>query len=85
VPNPLALRALRKASRILGGEERLRALLDAPPGRFSRWLQGAEPVPQPVLLMLFDFLSDMEDMATADSNSFILLSGRQDEQRRGWQ
>jgi hypothetical protein len=80
VPNPLALRALRKASRILGGEERLRALLDAPPGAFSRWVQGAEAVPQPVLLMLIDFLSDME----TESNSFILLSGRQDEQRRGW-
>jgi hypothetical protein len=78
VPNPLALRALRKASRILGGEERLRAMLDAPPGAFSRWLQGAESVPQPVLLMLIDFLSDME----SDANSFILLSGRQDERRR---
>ena len=56
----LQLRALRKAARILGGEERLRALLDAPPGAFSRWLQGVEPVPLPVFLMLVDFLADME-------------------------
>ena len=54
------LRALRKAARILGGEERLRALLDAPPGAFARWMQGAEPVPTPVFLMIVDFLSDME-------------------------
>ena len=56
----LQLRALRKAARILGGEERLRALLDAPPGAFSRWVQGAEPVPLPVFLMLVDFLADLE-------------------------
>ena len=54
------LRALRKAARILGGEDRLRALLDAPPGAFARWMQGAEPVPTPVFLMIVDFLSDME-------------------------
>jgi hypothetical protein len=54
------LRALRKAARILGGEERLRALLDAPPGAFARWMQAAEPVPTPVFLMIVDFLSDME-------------------------
>ena len=79
MPTPLALRALRKASRILGGEARLCAVLDAPPGVFSRWMAGAAPVPEPVALMLIDFLSDME---TAP-NSFILSSGRQDEQR--WQ
>ena len=54
------LRALRKAARILGGEERLRALLDVPPGAFSRWMQGSEPMPTPVFLMIVDFLSDME-------------------------
>jgi hypothetical protein len=53
-------RALRKAARILGGEERLRDLLDAPPGAFLRWLQGVEPVPSDVLLMVLDFLADME-------------------------
>ena len=54
------LRALRKAARILGGEDRLRALLDAPPGAFARWMQDLEPVPMPVFLMIVDFLSDME-------------------------
>ena len=53
-------RALRKAARILGGEERLRDLLDAPPGAFLRWMQGAEPVPSDILLMVLDFLADME-------------------------
>ena len=78
MPTPLALRALRRAARILGGGERLRALLDAPSGAFLRWMDGDEPVPEPVLRELLDFLSDME---TAP-NSFILSSGRQDEQRR---
>jgi hypothetical protein len=54
------LRALRKAARILGGDERLRDLLDAPPGAFARWMQGAEPVPTPIFLMIVDFLADME-------------------------
>ena len=57
------LRALRKAARILGGEERLRALLDVPPGAFARWMQGAEPVPTAIFLMIVDFLSDMESGA----------------------
>ena len=54
------LRALRKAARILGGEQRLRDLLDAPPGAFARWMQGAEAVPAPIFLMIVDFLADME-------------------------
>jgi hypothetical protein len=54
------LRALRKAARILGSEERLRELLDVPPGAFSRWMQGAEPVPNHIFLMMVDFLADME-------------------------
>ena len=56
----LQLRALRKAARIVGGEDRLRAMLDAPPGAFARWCQGAEPVPNAVFVMLLDFLADME-------------------------
>ena len=52
--------ALRKAARILGGEERLREVLDAPPGAFARWMQGAEPLPTPVFLTIVDFLADME-------------------------
>jgi hypothetical protein len=53
-------RALRKAARILGGEDRLRQLLDAPPGAFARWMQGVEPPPKAVFLMIVDFLADME-------------------------
>jgi hypothetical protein len=60
----LQLRALRKAARIVGGEERLRAMLDAPPGAFARWWQGAEPVPTTVFLVLVDFLADMESGVT---------------------
>ncbi len=56
----LQLRALRKAARILGSEERLRAMLDVPPGAFLRWMEAAEPLPAPVFMMLLDFLSDME-------------------------
>jgi hypothetical protein len=78
VPTPLALRALRKAARILGGEERLRAMLDAPPGAFRRWVAGDEPVPEPVFQMLLDFLSDME----TGPNSFILSSDGRDERGR---
>ena len=61
------LRALRKAARILGGEERLRALLDAPPGAFLRWMQGDEPVPTSIFLMIVEFLSDMESGAQIES------------------
>jgi len=59
VPN-FQLRALRKAARIVGGEERLREILDAPPGAFSRWMQGAEPMPTATFVMIVQFLSDME-------------------------
>ena len=44
----------------MGGEARLRDLLGAPPGAFLRWLDGAEPMPEPAFAMLLEFLSDME-------------------------
>jgi hypothetical protein len=72
------LRALRKAARILGGEERLRALLDAPPGAFARWMQGAEPVPTPVFLMIVDFLSDMESGVQPFGSAMESLPARPD-------
>ena len=72
------LRALRKAARILGGEERLRALLDAPPGAFARWMQGAEPVPTPVFLMIVDFLSDMESGVQPFGSATEALPARRD-------
>ena len=70
------LRALRKAARILGGEDRLRALLDAPPGAFARWMQGAEPVPTPIFLMIVDFLSDMESGLQPFASASETLAGR---------
>ena len=72
------LRALRKAARILGGEERLRALLDAPPGAFARWMQGAEPVPTPIILMLVDFLADMESGVLPFGSAIGTLPARKD-------
>ena len=72
------MRALRKAARILGGEERLRALLDAPPGAFARWMQGAEPVPTPVFLMIVDFLSDMESGVQPFGSAMETLPARPD-------
>lgn len=71
------LRALRKAARILGGEERLCALLDAPPGAFARWMQGVEPVPMPVFLMIVDFLSDMESGVQPFGSAIEALPTRQ--------
>ena len=70
------LRALRKAARILGGEDRLRALLDAPPGAFARWMQGTEPLPTPVFLMIVDFLSDMESGVQPFGSGMDTLPGR---------
>jgi hypothetical protein len=72
------LRALRKAARILGGEERLRALLDAPPGAFARWMQGTEPLPTPVFLMIVDFLSDMESGVQPFGSAMETLPTRPD-------
>ena len=72
------LRALRKAARILGGEERLCALLDAPPGAFARWMQGAEPVHMSVFLMIVDFLSDMESGVQPFGSAMETLPARPD-------
>ena len=72
------MRALRKAARILGGEERLRALLVAPPGAFARWMQGAEPVPTPIFLMIVDFLSDMESGVQPFGSAMETLPARPD-------
>jgi len=58
--NRLQRRALREGARLLGGDARLRDMLDAPPGAFVRWVEGDEPMPGPTFAMLLDFLSDME-------------------------
>lgn len=44
----------------MGGEARLCDLLGAPPEAYARWLDGAEPIPEPAYAMLLQFLSDME-------------------------
>lgn len=44
----------------MGSEARLRDMLGAPPGAFLRWLDGAEPMPDPAFAMLLEFLADME-------------------------
>ena len=58
------IRALKKASRILGTPERLCALLDAPHAAFYRWLEGRESMPLAYFGLVLDFLSDMESGAT---------------------
>ena len=54
------IRALKKASRILGSPERLCELLDAPHAAFYRWMEGEESMPMGTFGMLLDFLADME-------------------------
>lgn len=44
----------------MGSESRLRDMLDAPPGAFLRWVDGAEPMPDPQFTMLLELLADME-------------------------
>ena len=56
-------RALGKACRIVGDEERVREMLDAPRAAFHRWMDGNEAIPAPYLRMLLDFLADMESGA----------------------
>ena len=58
------VRALKKASRILGSPERLCDLLDAPRAAFHRWMDGEESMPAAHLGLVLDFLSDMEKGAT---------------------
>lgn len=62
--NAFQVRALRKAARIAGSPERVRDILDAPPGAFCRWLEGDEPMPEHFQHMLLEFLSDMESTST---------------------
>ena len=58
------IRALKKASRILGSPERLCDMLDAPRAAFCRWLDGEEPMPAAYFGLVLDFLSDMESGVT---------------------
>ena len=56
-------RVLGKACRIVGDEERVREMLDAPRAAFLRWSEGDEAIPAPYFGMLLDFLADMESGA----------------------
>jgi len=64
VASAFQVRALKKASRILGGPERLCALLDAPRAAFHRWMEGEESMPVAYFGLVLDFLADMEKGAT---------------------
>ena len=63
------IRALKKASRILGSPERLCQLLDAPRAAFQRWLEGEESMPVAYFGLVLDFLSDMESGVTLLTSS----------------
>lgn len=54
------IRALHKASRLLGSPERLCELLDAPRAAFYRWMEGEESMPVAYFGLVLDFLADME-------------------------
>jgi hypothetical protein len=64
VASSFQIRALKKASKILGSPERLCALLDAPRAAFYRWMDGEESMPIAYFGQVLDFLSDMESGVT---------------------
>ena len=64
MPSAFQIRALRKASRILGSPERLCEMLDAPRVAFLRWMEGEESMPMGYFGMVLDFLADMESGVT---------------------
>jgi hypothetical protein len=69
VVSAFQIRALKKASRILGSPERLCELLDAPHAGFYRWMEGEESMPVAYLGLVLDFLSDMESGVTLLTSS----------------
>jgi hypothetical protein len=64
VASAFQIRALKKASRILGSPERLCELLDAPHAAFYRWMEGEESMPVAYFGVVLDLLADMEKGAT---------------------
>jgi hypothetical protein len=64
VASAFQVRALKKASRILGSPERLCELLAAPRAAFYRWMEGEESMPVAYFGLVLDFLADMEKGAT---------------------
>lgn len=69
MPSSFQIRALKKASRILGSPERLCQLLDAPRSAFYRWMEGEESMPVAYFSVVLDFLSDMETGVTLLTSS----------------
>lgn len=67
--NGFQIRALKKASRILGTPERLCEMLDAPRAAFHRWMEGEESMPIAYFGMVLDFLADMESGPTLLTSS----------------
>lgn len=53
-------KALQRAASIVGGEETLRAALQAEPALFERWKKGEEEMPQEVFLRIVDIIVDTE-------------------------
>jgi hypothetical protein len=64
VASAFQIRALKKASRILGSPERLCDLLDAPRAAFYRWMEGEESMPVAYFGLVLDLLADIEKGAT---------------------
>jgi len=56
-PVTVEARALRRAADILGGKERLRAVLRVPMRRLDEWLDGASAPPMDVFLRAVDIIS----------------------------
>ncbi len=53
-------KALQRAAAIVGGEDELRAALQAQPDTFERWKDGREEMPQEVFLRIVDIIVDTE-------------------------
>lgn len=53
-------KALQRAAAIVGGDEALRAALQAEPAAFERWKRGEEDMPQEVFLRIVDIIVDTE-------------------------
>ena len=56
--HPVKAKALRLASRRLGGNSRLRDFLRVPAEQLVRWMAGAEDPPTPVLLKALEVILD---------------------------
>lgn len=60
----MAMRGLRKAAKVLGGEPQLSAFLGAPAGELFRWMRGQTPVPPAVVVRVIDFLAETEQRSS---------------------